>query len=101
MEITGKSSVQLDAYVQQLQGQKPDKAVPADNSQASKAHDKVVLSPRAKEIRNAAELLKSTPVVREEKVAEIKSQLAQGTYQVDGAATAFEMVRDGLVNTIV
>jgi negative regulator of flagellin synthesis FlgM len=100
MEITGKSSVQLDAYVQQLQGQKPDKASPTEGSQAKRAQDKVVLSPRAKEIQKAAEQLKTASVVREEKVAEIRSQLAQGTYKVDGAATAFEMVRESLVNTI-
>ena len=50
------------------------------------------------QIREQLELI---PDVREGKVKEIKAQIEEGTYKVDGEKIAFNMIRESLIDEIV
>lgn len=98
MEIMGNYSVNLGAYIRQDRYEQKEEASSGDAGKATPREDKVVLSPQARDVRKAAEELKSLPDIRESKVAEIKASITNGTYNVDGRETAFRMMRDSLVN---
>jgi negative regulator of flagellin synthesis FlgM len=70
---------------------------PATNT-AAKPEEKVDLSTTAKDIQQASNALSSLPDVREQKVAEIKSQVQQGTYNVSGDKIAGKMVGESIVD---
>lgn len=97
MEITDKNnSVNLDAYIKNVEDKRK-----ADNSkQTSKAvfeEDKVVLSPKAKEVRYAKEALKNIPDIRQEEVARVKNEIKEGTYKIEGKKIAAKMIRESLL----
>ena len=99
MEITGNSSVNRGAYVHQgsRYGEKTEQgAAPA--STKTEKQDKVVLSPQAREVQKAAESLRSEPDIRTDKVAAIRADIVNGTYNADSTETAFRMLKDSLVN---
>ena len=102
MEIGGKiPPIKIDAYVNNTKekNQKTDSlsktAKPGPNL------DKVEFSQTARDVKEAREQLESIPDVREEKVQEIKTQVEEGTYKVDGKKIAFNMIRDSLIDEIV
>lgn len=64
-----------------------------DQAQEGTGTDKVQLSGRSKEIARAQEVLKSTPDVRAQKVADIKSKIESGTYNVQAEKVADAMLR--------
>ncbi len=98
MEIMGNYSVNYGAYLRQDRLEQKEEASSGDARKATPREDTVVLSPQAKDVKKAAEELKSLPDVREQKVAEIKANITNGTYRVDGRKTAFRMMKDSLVN---
>jgi negative regulator of flagellin synthesis FlgM len=84
------------------QYQKNDSLVANSDQQttttAVKPEEKVDLSTKAKDIQQAQNALSSVPDVREQKVAEIKSQVQQGTYNVSGEKIAGKMVGESIVD---
>ncbi len=98
MEIMGNHSVNLGAYIRQDRFGQKEEASSEDARKATPREDKVELSPQAKDVKKAAEELKSLPDIREQKVADIKASITNGTYSVDGRKTAFRMMKDSLVN---
>lgn len=60
--------------------------------------DRVTLSPRAQELRDAQQALASIPDVREDRVEEIKTRIADGSYRIDSKAIATKMIRESLSN---
>ena len=63
--------------------------------------DKVVLSQEAKKIQEAKKLMDSIPDIREEKVAKIKAQIENGTYQVEEKKLAAKMIKESLLNELL
>ena len=63
--------------------------------------DKVVLSPKAREIQEARKLLDEIPDTDEPKVAQIRLQLETGAYKIDGSQIAERMMRDMTLNNSV
>ncbi len=63
--------------------------------------DKVILSAKAQELRDMTKVLDKVPDIREEKVAEIKSSIENGTYTIDGKKIAFKMIEESLVNELL
>lgn len=61
----------------------------------------VALSARSKEIaeshKKALEIARNTPDVREDRVADIKKRIADGTYQVDSGKVADGMMREAIL----
>ncbi|MDY6880763.1 MAG: flagellar biosynthesis anti-sigma factor FlgM [Desulfatiglans sp.] len=105
MEISGNdSSVNLGAYVKSV---KAGKEVEVGPREAEKkvdkgiaGEDKVVLSPKAREIQKAKMLLASVPDVREEKVQEIRQRIEEGTYKVESKKIAEKIVKESLLNEL-
>ena len=100
MEITPKDTVNIDAYVNQVQDK--DKA-DAKSKQAEKQQtktDTVVLSDTAKTVQEAQTQLEQIPDVREEKVAELREQVESGTYEIDAEKIADKMLKEALLNDL-
>ncbi len=97
MEITAKNPIMLlEAYIKNLS----DKGKTGPSSKQGPdeilSEDKVVLSPKAREIQEAKKLLNSLPDIREEKVAHLKKQIENGTYQIKGEKIAVKMLKESL-----
>ena len=101
MEITPKDSVNIEAYVNQVKDKdKVDAASEQPEKQQTKA-DTVVLSDTAKKVQEAQKQLESIPDVREDKVAQIKEQIENNTYEMDEEKIAGKMITDALLNDLV
>jgi len=98
MEIDKNPGIQVDAYVNQVHDK--NKAGPAgekaDNTAAKT--DTVVISDAAKRIQEARAQLDEIPDVREDKVAELKKQIQNGTYQENAQETAGKLLKEHLFN---
>ena len=100
MEITPKDSVNIEAYVNQVQDKdKVDATSEQPEKQETKA-DTVVLSDTAKKIQETQTQLKAIPDVREDKVALLKEQIENGTYEIDEEKIADKMLKDALFNDL-
>ena len=97
MKITEKdNSVNLDAYIKNVK----DKRKIDVSKQTSKdvlEEDKVVLSPKAREVQEAKKVLSILPDIREEEVARIKKEIKEGTYKIEGKKLAAKMIRESLL----
>ncbi len=102
MKITdNNSSLNIRNYVSNIQdNRKTDGSARQGLSQTVK-EDKVVLSPKAKEVQEATKLIKEIPDIREEKVAKLKEQVDQGTYRVDGEKIAFKMLKESILDELL
>ena len=101
MEITPKDSVNIEAYVNQVQDKdKADPTVEQSEKQQAKA-DTVVLSDTAKQLQEAKKQLEAIPDVREDKVAQIKEQIENGTYEINEEKIADKMLKDSLLNDLI
>jgi len=100
MEIDKTQGIQVDAYVKQVHdsnkagpaAEQPDKSAPKT--------DTVVISDAAKRIQEARAQLDAIPDVREDKVAELRNQIQNGTYQVDAEKTADKLLKEHLRNAV-
>jgi len=102
MQITGKKpATSLDTYIKNIDAQKKLKqplSQPA--GVAEKEGDTVALSAEAKQIQAASKLLQSMPEIREETVANIRSQIESGTYQINPGKIAAAILKDALSDEI-
>jgi len=101
MEITPKdNTIHIDAYVNNID--EKNKVAPAADTSASKVAktDTVAISGAAKEIQEARQQLDEIPDIRAEKVAEIKNQIENGTYEIKSAEIAEKMLSDALFNDL-
>ena len=102
MKITDKNPyVNLDAYTKNV---KDKERIDNQDTQAPKQvmeEDKVVLSQEAKKIQEAKKLMDSIPDIREEKVAKIKAQIENGTYQVEEKKLAAKIIKESLLNELL
>jgi negative regulator of flagellin synthesis FlgM len=98
MEINGNQGIGIDAYVNQVQDKnnigtpdnKPEKtAVKADT---------VVISDAAKRVQEARRQLDDIPDVREDKVSQLRSQIQNGTYEINADKIAGKMIKESLLN---
>jgi negative regulator of flagellin synthesis FlgM len=101
MEITPKDSVNIEAYVNQVQDKdKVDATSEQPEKQQTKA-DTVVLSDTAKKVQEAQKQLETIPDVREDKVAQLKEQIENKTYEMDDEKTAGKMIKEALLNDLI
>jgi negative regulator of flagellin synthesis FlgM len=102
MKITGGNPFgKIDDYVKQINKNKSKSAaVSKDNPSAGNisSGDKVELSPEAKMISQAIKAVEALPDVRENKVAEIRERIANGTYRIDGKEVAEKMIKESFLN---
>ena len=98
MEIDKNQGIQVDAYVNQVHDKKKaDQAADQAKESAVKT-DTVVISEAAKRIQETRAKLDEVPDVREDKVAELRNQIQNGTYQVDAQKTAEKLLKEHLGN---
>ena len=102
MEITNKSqAISIDAYVKQVQAQ--PKTEPAGEKDAQPQRlktDTVVISDAAKRIQEAQKQIQAIPDVRADKVAEIRNQIENGTYQINANQIAGKMIKESLMHDL-
>ena len=98
MEIDGNQGIGIDAYVNQVQDK--NKVGSPDNKPEKTAvkADTVVLSDAAKRVQEARRQLDDIPDVREEKVLQLRSQIQNGTYEINADKIAGKMIKEGLLN---
>lgn len=68
----------------------------AGGASSTVRRDRVTISDQAQTLRRLIEQVKAQPELREERVAELRAQIAAGEYQVDGDALAALLVDEGL-----
>ncbi len=99
MKVTQNNSpIQMDAYLKQIQMQRQQQNVQQSNSAQKGTMDTVQLSEQAKEIQQTAFSLGQTEDVRAEKVRQVKLDIEKGTYHVNPAKVATEMLREAFEN---
>ena len=96
MEITPKNTVNIDAYVNQVQQKQNDEQQAEKAAQQTTKRDTVELSDTARRIQEASKDLGSIPEVREDRVAELKNQIEKGAYHPDPEKVAGAMIIDAL-----
>lgn len=83
------------------QAQKAQSVQPAAQDQQTQVpRDTVQLSGRGREVQKVREAALEAPEVRESRVAELKSAIQAGTYNVRGEKIASKMLADNLVNKL-
>ena len=90
--------INFEAYAQKAREAGGVQAQPQAVSGEAASVDKVVLSPKAREIQEARKLLDEIPDTDEPKVAQISLQLETGAYKIDGSQIAERMMRDMTLN---
>ena len=101
MEIDKNQGIRVDAYVNQVHEKKQaDQAADRAKESAIKT-DTVVISDAAKRIQEARAKLDEIPDVREDKVAELKNQIQNGTYQIDADKAAEKLLKEQLGNAAI
>ena len=99
MKITDNNpSVTMDAYLKSVQNSQRAKSSTGKGTNAQTGGDKVVLSPQAREINQAKQAFEACPDIRQEKVARLKEQIANGTYRLDAAAVSAKMIKESMLN---
>lgn len=63
--------------------------------------DKVILSPGAREVREALQRVADEPDTRAEKVAAIREQIESGVYHFDGRKIALKMISEHLIDQVL
>jgi len=98
MEIEKNQGVLIDAYVNQVHDK--NKADPSENKSDKTAAktDTVVISDAAKRIQEVRSQLDAVPDVNEEKVAQLRKEIEDGTYHRGADEIAGKMIAEGLIN---
>ncbi|SPD73329.1 Negative regulator of flagellin synthesis, anti-sigma-28 factor FlgM [uncultured Desulfobacterium sp.] len=102
MEISEKiPPLRIDAYLNNVKDKNRVGATTPQPSDTAEKYDKVELSQAFRDVNKAKEELASIHDIRTEKVDEIKKQINDGTYKIDGNKIAFNMVRQSIIDEIV
>ena len=100
MEITGKNPIQITPYVSQVQQNAQAAETEGERGRANVAEDSVELSQSARDLQKAQKALPDLPDIREDKVAVLKQQIENGTYDIRADKIAANMLKESLVNNI-
>ena len=98
MEIDKNAGIQIDAYVNQGHDKNKDEPAAEKADGTAAKTDTVVISDAAKRIQEARAQLDEIPDVREDKVAELREQIQNGTYREDPEKTATNLLKEHLFN---
>jgi negative regulator of flagellin synthesis FlgM len=98
MEIEKNQGVQIDAYVNQVHDKNKTESSEEKSNKAAAKTDTVVISNAAKKIQEVRTQLDAVPDVDEGKVAQLRKEIEEGTYQRSADEIAAKMIREGLIN---
>ncbi len=62
--------------------------------------EQVTFSQKAQDIQQVEKAIKELPDIREDKVAQLKSQIEAGTYSVDGEEIATRMIAESILDIL-
>ena len=100
MEINGNNPlIGLNKSVQRLDSPQPSERVQKNTGPASDT-DRLELSARGLEIAHLEDLIRSTPDVREERVAQVRSEIEGGTYNVKAEKIAEKIIGGNLLDKV-
>lgn len=95
MEIKERDpSIQLDAYTRKTQDKLESYTRQAAVDSNASGGDKVVLSPRAREIQEASLELQRVPDMEEQRVEQVQSRIDQQVYRIQGGQIAEKMLKE-------
>jgi negative regulator of flagellin synthesis FlgM len=100
MEISDKNPVQINSYVHQVQQNAVSSKAPQGKEGAKPGEDSVELSQTAKDLKLAQAALRDLPDIRSEKVAGLKQQIDDGTYEIKPRKIAGKMIEESLINKL-
>jgi negative regulator of flagellin synthesis FlgM len=99
MAPSDKNPVNIDRYKKNNQ-QGDTAADPSEKKGRPVSGAGSEMSRKAQELQKARKALKNIPDVREDKVARIKKQIENGTYEIDAEETAEKMIKESLTNDL-
>jgi len=100
MEIEKNNAIHMDAYVNQVQDKNKAGSSGEKSEKTAAKSDTVLISDTAKRIQEAKKQLDSIPDIREDKVAQLKNQIKNGTYEINAEKIAGKMIKEGLLNQL-
>jgi negative regulator of flagellin synthesis FlgM len=86
--------------MQELKSPQQSELTPKSNG-VQPDSDRLELSARSRDISHLNELIQSTPDIREDKVASIRRQLENGTYNVKAEKIAEKILSDNLLDEVL
>ena len=99
MEVSEKGGIeQIPILIKNETGVTTGETVAGTAGEPRRSADKVVLSPRAREIHDAKMKLMDIPDIRKDKVSRIRHQIDSGTYLIKGDKIAFRMIKESVLN---
>ena len=98
MEIHNNQSIGIDAYVNQVHDKNKAEAPENKPEKSVAKSDTVVISDAARRVQETRKQLDEIPDVREDKVAQLRNQIQNGTYEIDAERIAGKMIKEGLLN---
>ena len=101
MEIDKNQGIQMNAYVNNLNDKNKADATGAKAETTPVKTDTVVISDAAKQVQEFTAQLDKMPDVREDKVAELKKQVENGTYEIRADETAEKLLKDHLSTEVL
>ena len=100
MEITEKNPMQITPYVSQVQQNAQAAETEGEKGRTNAGADSVELSQSARDLKEAQKALQDLPDIREDKVAALKQQIENGTYDIRADKIAANMLKESLTNDI-
>jgi negative regulator of flagellin synthesis FlgM len=100
MQIEKNNAIHIDAYVNQVQDKNKTAASSEKTEKTATRMDTVEISDTAKRIQEARKQLDEIPDIREDKVAQLKRQIDNGTYAINAEKIADKMIKEGLINEL-
>ncbi|WP_373497768.1 flagellar biosynthesis anti-sigma factor FlgM [Desulfococcus sp.] len=100
MKVSAKDpSLNILAYVQNA-GNRKNGAETVGFMKDAARQDTVMISAQGRDIREAVNIAKSQPEVREEMVEAIRARIQNGTYEMDSERIAANMIVESLFNDV-
>lgn len=98
MEISDKNPVQINSYINHVQQKSASTDAPSNKEKAKTGEDSVDLSQNARDLKLAQAALRDLPEIRSEKVAALKQQIEDGSYEIEPKKIAGKMIEESLRN---
>lgn len=90
------SSKQMDQSSRAQNTKKNEKVNSTESEVQANPHARTEISSRGKELAQAKSIALDTPDVREDRVADLKKRIADGSYKINSSAIADRMLEDHL-----
>ena len=84
--------MRIESYIQVQQLYKANKPNKTNNTKASNFSDKLQISTLGKDIQTAKQALAGTSDIREERIAALRTEIQNGTYEVSAESFADKLL---------